>query len=67
VPQRFPEVTQELRVSIRYNTSRKSMQSNNFLKEEIDNIINIIYFVAWNEMGHFGKKYPPPQRQNPYP
>jgi len=36
-------------------TSRKPMQSNNFLKEEIGNITNIIYFVAWNKMGDFWK------------
>jgi len=32
------------------------MQLNNFLKEEIFIITRIIYFVAWNKMGHFGKR-----------
>jgi len=54
-PQCFAEVTQELRVSVRYYTSREPMQSNNFLEEESCNITSIIYFVAWNKMNHFGK------------
>ena len=55
LPQCPPEVTCQPNIFVKDNTSRKTMQFYNFIKEQVRNMSGITCFKTGNKIFHFGK------------